>query len=200
MSKCFNAPGPVTTIHGSVADAVTGKPLGNVQLEVVSVFGYSAESGGFVTTAADGSFYLKFTPPTSVGFSLRPALAESRRYYFIDSPPKIVLGQDNDFNMKAFRFVALGIHLVNNSSHNRTNYFLDVNELNPKVEGFGAFFELMTPKADTTFTAWLPQLNSYICKSDFVNGFSDTGRTDSVTFYKTITLGVNDTTTTITNP
>ena len=63
MSKCFNEPGPVTTIHGYVNDAVSGKPLANVQLEVVSQFGYGQSSGNFVTTAADGSFYLKFTPP-----------------------------------------------------------------------------------------------------------------------------------------
>ena len=83
MSKCFNEPGPVTTIHGFVNDAVTGKPLGNVQLEVASQFGYGQESNNFVTTAADGSFYLKFTPPSSVSFYLKPALSQASEILFL---------------------------------------------------------------------------------------------------------------------
>jgi hypothetical protein len=79
MSKCFNEPGPVTTVHGFVYDAVSGQPLGNVQLQAVSQFGYQYESGNFVTTAADGSFYLKFTPQSTVSFYLEPALPQMRR-------------------------------------------------------------------------------------------------------------------------
>jgi hypothetical protein len=201
MSKCHEAPGPVTTIHGFVTDAVTGQPFANVQMEVVSQYGYNFDSGNFVTTAADGSFYLKFTPPGTETFSLRPIQSQLMRYAADPNPfPKIVLGQDNDFNIKVFRFVLVDTHIINNSSQNRTDFFLDVNELNPKIEGYGTFFELTKPKADTSFTSYLPQMNSYSFKSDFFNGFSTTGLTDSVNFYKTIKLGVNDTTVVITNP
>ncbi len=200
MSKCHEAPGPVTTIHGYVTDVVTGKPLANVQLEAVSQFGYQSESGNFVTTAADGSFYLKFTPQSTVTFSLNPALSQARRYYFTGAALNIVLGQDNDFNIKAYRFVSVDVHLINNSGHNRTNYFLNMDELNTAGIRFDAAFDSAPPKADTTFNTYLQQQSSYNCKSDFFNGFSTAGLTDSVNFYKTIKLGVNDTTVVITNP
>ena len=199
MSKCHETPGPVTTLHGSVTDAVTGQPFANLQMEVVSQYGYNFDSGNFVTTAADGSFYLKFTPPGTETFYLRPIQSQLMRYY-VDPFPKIVLGQDNDLNIKTFRFVSVDIHIVNNSSQNRTQYTLDVSELNPKVSGFGTFFQLAKPKADTSFSSYLPQLNSYSFKSDFFDGYSTTGFTDSVNFYKTVKLGVTDTTVTITNP
>ena len=201
MSKCHEAPGPVTTIHGFVTDAVTGKPFANVQMEVVSQYGYNFDSGSFVTTAADGSFYLKFTPPGTETFYLKPIQSQLMRYTADPNPfPKIVLGQDNDFNIKTFRFVYVGFHIVNNSNQNRSNYFLDVNEINPTMEGYGTFFELVPPKADTIYKAYLPQLSSYRCKSDFFNGFSDSGLADSVNYYTTVKLGVNDTTVTVTNP
>ncbi len=200
MSKCFNEPGPVTTIHGFVYDAVTGNPLGNVALQAVSQFGSHDQSGNLVTTAADGSFYLKFTPQNSETFYLRPALSQLRRYYFTGTTPVIVLGKDNVFNLQALRMVLLNIHLVNNSNQSRSNYDLDVTELNPKIISSGAFFDLAPPKADTTFITYLPQLESYSCKSDFSNGLSSSGLVDTLNFYKTITLGVNDTTVVITNP
>jgi len=201
MSKCHEAPGPVTTIHGYVTDAVTGQPFANVQMEVVSQYGYDFDSGNFVTTATDGSFYLKFTPPGTEAFYLRPIQSQMMRYSDDLNPfPKIVLGQDNDFTIKTFRFVSVGIHIVNNSSQNRTTYLLDVHQLNPKVEGFGTFIFLIPPKADTLYKAWLPQLDSYSFKSDFYNANANAGATDSINFFKTIKLGVNDTTVEITNP
>jgi hypothetical protein len=201
MSKCHEAPGPVTTIHGYVTDAVTGQPFAGVQMEVVSQYGYNFDSGNFVTTAADGSFYLKFTPPGTETFYLKPIQSQLMRYSADPIPfPKIILGQDNDINIKAFRFVSVDIHIVNNSSQNRTTYLLDVSELNPKVEGFGTFIFLVPPKADTTYNAWLPQLDSYSCKSDFYNANASAAATDSINFFKTIKLGINDTTVTITNP
>jgi hypothetical protein len=199
MSKCHEVPGPVTTIHGFVTDAATGKPFANLQMQVVGQIGYNYDPGIFVNTAADGSFYLKFTPPGSRTFYLRPVRSLLMRYY-ADPFPKIVLGEDNDFNIKTFRFVFLSIHLINNSSHNRTNYILDAYELNASTMKFGAFFELTHPKADTIVTAYLPQVASYTCKSDFFNGYSNAGLTDSVNYFKTIKLGVADTTIVITNP
>ena len=196
MSKC-RTQGPVTTIHGYVTDAITDLPFANLQMQVINQ--YNDDSGNFVTTAADGSFYLKFTPSGYGTYHLRPVRSLLMRYY-AGPFPRIALGQDNDFNIKTFRFVSLGIHLVNNSTQNHTDYILDVNELNPKIVGFGAFFELMHPKADTTFIAYLPQLASYKCKSDFFNGYSNAGLIDSVNFFKIIKLGVADTTVTITNP
>jgi hypothetical protein len=199
MSKSHETPGPVTTLHGSVTDAVTGQPFANLQMEVVSQYGYNFDSGNFVTTAADGSFYLKFTPPGTETFYLRPIQSQLMRYY-VDPFPKIVLGQDNDLNIKTFRFVSVDIHIVNNSSQNRTTYLLDVSELNPKVTGFGSFIFLTPPKADTSYTAWLAQSDSYSFKSDFYNANASAAATDSINFFKTIKLGVNDTTVTITNP
>jgi len=200
MSKCFNEPGPVTTVHGYVNDVVTGKPLSNVQLQVVSQFGYGQSSGNYVTTAADGSFYLKFTPSSSSGFYLKPALAQQRRYYFTSPYPRLVLGQDNNFTLTAYKFVAVGIHLINNSNQNRSDFTLNLKELNPTAIRFEAFFDLAPPKADTIFSAFLLQQSSYQCQSYFFNGYTTAGFADSVNFYKTITLGANDTTVVITNP
>jgi hypothetical protein len=113
------------------------------------------------------------------------------------------LGQDNNFIIKTYRLVSLDIHLVNNSTQNRNSFILDIEEqkvLNPNISAFGAFFELVSPKADTTFNTFLPQLSTYTFRSDYFNDNTNAGFTDTVNFYKTIKLGVADTTVSITNP
>jgi hypothetical protein len=199
MSKCREMPGPITTIHGYVTDTVTGQPIANLQMEVVSVYASNFESDIHLTTGSDGSFYLKFTPPGTEAFFLRPVQSEIMRYFFL-SYTKIVLGKDNTFNLKTFQNVTLNIRLIKNPAQKHTNYSLNITPSVVKVPGYGTLFEFQLPKADTTLTTWLPQNADYIFKSDFFNGYSATGFIDSVNFYKTIKLGVVDTTVVITNP
>jgi hypothetical protein len=191
MSKCKNAPGPVTVIHGTVTDAITGQPFGGLQMEVVNLYNNFSES---VATNSDGTFYLKFTPQGQGTFRLQPVNPFSNRYY-PNTFANIVLGQDNSFDIKTNRQVFIKIHIINNSNQNRSNYALDVTN-----GRFGSFLELVPPKADTSITVNLPQLSRYTFKSDFFNGFSDAGLADSVNFIKIINIGKADTTVVINNP
>lgn len=191
MSKCRNTPGPVTVIHGRVTDATTGQPFGGLQMEVANLYNNFSEP---VTTNSDGTFYLKFTPQGQGIFRLRPVNPFSNRYY-PNTFANIVLGQDNNLDIKTSRQVFIKIHIINNSNQKRSNYYLDVT--NGKV---GSFIKLVPPKADTAITVNLPQLSRYTFKSDFFNGFSDAGLIDSVNFIKIINIGKADTTIIINNP
>jgi hypothetical protein len=191
ISKCFNPPGPVTVIHGTVTDDATGQPFGNLQMEVSGVYDNFSE---LVTTNADGTFYLKFTPPGKGAYRLRPVNSLYNRYN-PNSFADIVLGQDNSFDVKTNRLVAVKVHIINNSNQNRSNYFLDITN-----RKFASSVELVPPKADTTSAVYLQQLSPYTFKSDFFNGFSDVGLIDSVNFIKIINIGKADTTVVINNP
>ena len=191
MSKCFNPPGPATTIRGTVTDVDTGEPFANLQMEVYGLYNNFSD---LVTTDAKGAFYLKFTPPGKGAYRLRPVNSLYNRYNpnnFAD----IALGKDNSLDIKTTRLVAVKVHVINNSNQNRSNYYLDMT--NGK---FGTFLDLAPPKRDTIATVYLQQISRYTFKSDFFNGFSDAGLVDSVNFIKIINIGKADTTVMINNP
>jgi len=191
------APGPATTIHGIVTNASTGKPLANFQMQVQIELGFSYLSDYTVTTKADGSFYLKIAV-SGENARILPVNALLNTYY-LKNFPQITLGQDNDLNIVTFKLVNVNIHVVNNSTQNRSNYWMLVIPENANYSGVQFIFN-STVKTDTVLHASLGQQIPYSFKSYFFNGYSTAGMADSVDFTKVIYVGKNDTTINITNP
>ncbi len=194
MSKC-NLPGPETTVHGMVRDTSTGLPIPNLQLEVVSLYN-STQKGNkdytIVTTKADGSYYLKFTPEIKVTYLIYPI----QENYTLFGTPHIILGQDNNINLNVYEMVNLNIHLTNNSTQNKNTFSLWV-QSNNFFTGFGIYIP-NSIKVDTLVKMSLPHLNTYTLQSEFSDYYSPT--TAPITFKKVIFLGKADTTVNVVNP
>jgi len=188
-------PGPETTVHGIVRDTSTGLPIPNLQLEVVSLYG-STQKGNkdytTVTTKADGSYYLKFTPEINVTYFIYPI----QENYTTFSSTHIILGQDNNINLNVYEMINLNIHLTNNSTQNKNTFSLWA-EGSYFISEFGIY--IPNPiKVDTLVKMSLPHLSSYTLQSEFSDYYSPS--TAPIVFKKVIFLGKVDTTVNVVNP
>lgn len=196
MSKCNlePAPGPITTVHGVVTDAVTGKPIPNLPLKIFDTFGLDGNNIFAVTsTDANGNYYLKFTPYSHLAkYVVMPGSSVANQYGFRD-PAQLTLGVDNNLNIQFYKEVNLTIHLQNNSDQNKTTFMFVIN-----CNFIGDVLFFNPPKKDTTFTIKASHLMQYAFLSDFYNGGSND--TTNVKFNQSAFIGEADTTVNIINP
>ena len=165
MSKCNDAPDPVTTVHGIVTDGATGKPIPGLQLRVANTYDLTDASNKnyyAVTTNADGSYYLKFTPRGTISYTIASASSTVSNYFEI--PPKITFGIDNDINIKLYDLLTLTVHLINNSGYGKTQFMLYVND----DFAFTSVFVPPPLKIDTTFKLQVSHLMTYTFVSTFL--------------------------------
>lgn len=199
-------PGPATTVKGFVREDVSGKPLPNVQLQIVKRYatffsGPKYENYDIVTTGADGSYNLKFTPHGSGTFFL-DIISSPANYTLSRAIPDIsvhglTLGQVDTLNFTLARVYSVNIHLKNNSNHNRTafHYFI---WRSPNDAYVG--IDVSPIVIDTVMNFKLPQLTSYTFQSLFYNRIVNGGLGDTISFKKSFYVNQADTNINVVNP
>jgi hypothetical protein len=217
MSQCREdkTPGPVTTVRGFVHEAKTGIPMGNVQLQIVKTYTRFLETEGvsfydITTTAADGSYDLKFTPLGKGKFFLRilnpPIYYVGGRQFRAPNYPDngLILGRTDTLMFTLTKLIGVNVHLTNKSTQDRTAfhaYILDDSNFFNVSYSDGGFARVIV---DTSITYHIPQLGYYTYQSIFFNPITSGpdigGYGDSLSFKRNFYLGKADTSILIVNP
>ncbi|MDF2430471.1 MAG: hypothetical protein JWP44_102 [Mucilaginibacter sp.] len=211
MSNCKEdkTPGPSTTVHGFVKEDKTGNPIANVQLQVTKEYAVFLSGNKYsdydvVTTGADGSYSLIFTPLGTGTFYLK--VSSSPPNYFSGGIEQIYPGKDNTANFTLTRVVNLSVHLKNNSNQNKTGFHIFISSCcGPSQNATWMSDNILPVIIDTTIRYKLPQLSSYVFQSLYFNGYIKSGPdvgyfADTISFKKSFYLSKNDTTLTVINP
>jgi hypothetical protein len=206
-------PGPLTTVRGIVKEDISGKPLSNVQLQVVKRYitlfsGAKYENYDIITTGADGSYNLKFTPHGAGTFFLE-IINIPANYIFLSTQPVVnttyglTLDQVNTLNFTLARVYNVNIHLKNNSNHNRTAFHYFILDCCSPGGAYGGI-DISPIVIDTVMNFKLPQLTLYTFQSIFYNqivtGPYVAGFSDSLSFKKSFYINRADTNIAVVNP
>jgi hypothetical protein len=193
MTGNCHSHGPETEVNGIVSDAVTGKPIGNLPMELTAGDGGSL----YFTTNADGSYDYKFSPDSYLKYQLVVKLSVADAYLDPLFIP-ISQGRDTTVDYKLFPVINVTVHLINSSSHGQTRFSFDIaDSLDNRSDNFNYISLSNKIVTDTVAKYKLAQYTNINCKSNFYTPGSNTA---NIVYQQNIKLGGNDTTIVISNP
>ncbi|WP_448700990.1 carboxypeptidase-like regulatory domain-containing protein [Mucilaginibacter sp. AW1-3] len=220
MSQCFknDTPGPSTTVHGIVKDYQTGDPIPGLNLEIqrstsngtilfpLGSPGSTTTDFDIVTTKADGTYTLTFTPIGSGTFSLLIKDQQGTTFvynYNQNTYNELDLGKDNKVDFLVQKLINATIHLKNLSNQNKSNFRLTVTGCcNNPYYTFGTYYA--SPIViDTIIHTRFPQVYTMNLNNMYYNVVPN-GRLltmkDTSSFNKSFKTNRNDTTFNLINP